>query len=91
MVSTARRNRVKELWLGLPETWRTQIASAWHTFGATFLGVFGAFVLSALEMPWTQEALYAAATAAFIAAIRAGFKAVSIAFFSRTLPDPKKK
>lgn len=90
MSTLASRERVKKLWLGLPETWRTQLASAFHTFGATFIAVFGAFVLSAWEMPWSRETLMAAAFAALVAAVRAGFKAVSIAFFSRTMPDPKK-
>lgn len=89
MASKSKINRAKELWLGLPETWRTQLASAFHTFGATFLGVFGAFVLSATDLAWTRETLIASSFAAVVAAIRAGVKAVSIAFFSRVLPDPK--
>jgi len=90
MTSKARIGRVKELWLGLPETWRTQLASAWHTFWATFIGVFGAFAVTAWDTSWTKETLVAAIIAAAISAIRAGFKAISVLFFTRVLPDPKK-
>ena len=83
--SKARRNRVKELWTGLPESWRAELMSAFHTFVPVFVGS----LLLSFEMTggvsWTKEALIAIVATA----LRAGFKAVSMAVFSRTLPDPK--
>ena len=88
--SKARRNRVKELWSGLPESWRTQLASAVNTFLATFAVSIGVFLTSTEGTTWTKETLLAASIAAVVAAVRAGVKAVLTAFFTRVLPDPKK-
>lgn len=92
-VSKAKINRVKELWLGLPETWRTEIASAFHTFMPVFISTLYLFVETQAgnTVPWSKETLAAAAVAGFVAAFRAGFKALSVWFFSRYLPDPKEK
>lgn len=89
MASQAKINRVKELWLGLPENWRTQLAGIWHTFIPAF---FTSLLVSleALEgTPVTKDILLATASAIILAALRSGFKAVSVAFFVRVLPDPK--
>jgi len=85
MASKARISRVKEAWLGLPESWRTNLASAWHTFIPAFIG---AILLSPLIVGDGSITLDAAA-ALVLTAVRAGFKAISVWFFSRTLPDPK--
>lgn len=89
--SKAKQNRVKELWLGLPETWRTEIASAWHTFIPVFFSTLYLFyeTHSNTGVTWTKETLAAAIIAGLLAGLRAGFKAVSVWFFSRYLPDPK--
>ena len=89
VISAARRNRVKELWLGLPETWRTEFASAFHTFIPVFFVTMAGFFQSAATVEWTKEALISLIVATFAAALRAGFKALSVWFFSRLLPDPK--
>jgi hypothetical protein len=87
----AKINRVKALWLGIPETWRTEIASAFHTFVPVFMSTFYVFIETSTESVSTsKEALAAAFIAAFLAALRAGFKALSVWLFSRYLPDPKK-
>jgi len=75
------------MWLGLPETWRTELASAFHTFVPAFLLVMGGFFQSAAEIEWTKEAIIALIVATFTAAMRAGFKALSVWFFSRVLPE----
>lgn len=85
MVSKAKINRVKELYLGLPESWRTQIASAWHTFIPAFLGTFTAFLAASDTSLLEIGSISAAATMAY----RAGFKALSVSLLSRALPDPK--
>lgn len=90
MVTKAKVNRVKELWLGLPESWRTELASAWHTFIPAFIGSLVLFVQTQEGTEWTRETLWAAGIAALAAALRAGFKALSVYVFSRVLPDPKK-
>jgi hypothetical protein len=89
MTSKAKRNRVKELWLGIPESWRTELASAFHTFVPVFaLSLLGA--LSSLnDVPLEKEAILSLSAGILGAALRAGFKAVSVAIFSRVLPDPK--
>lgn len=89
MASKARRNRVKELWTGLPESWRTELMSAFHTFVPSFVAVMVVFLQSAVDVSWTRETLTAAIVATTLAALRAGFKAVSMWFLSRLLPDPK--
>lgn len=78
-------NRVKELWLGLPETWRTELASAFHTFVPAFAGAILMSPMIVGTVSWTRDALLALV----LSAIRAGFKAISVWFFSRALPDPK--
>lgn len=85
-VSLARRNRVRELWLGLPETWRTELMSAFHTFVPAFVGALAISFQVTGDVSWTRDAVLAA----LLAAVRVGFKAVSMWFFSRVLPDPKK-
>lgn len=89
MTSEARRNRVKEVWLGLPETWRTELASAFHTFVPIFLLAMAGFLQNASEIEWTKEAVIALVIATVSAGLRAVFKAVSVYMFSRVLPDPK--
>ena len=84
--SLARRNRIKELWTGLPATWRTELMSAFHTFIPAFVGALLISFEVTGGVSWTKEAILAVLLAAF----RAGFKAVSMWFFSRTLPDTKK-
>ncbi len=74
-----------ELWEGFPPTWRTELLSAFHTFVATFVGTILFSLQVTGEVSWTKEAL----VALLIAAIRAGFKAVSVYILSRVLPDPK--
>jgi hypothetical protein len=86
-VSKARRNRVKELWSGLPESWRTELMSAFHTFVPVFVGALLLSFQTTGDISWSKEA----AVAVLAAALRAGFKAVSMSIFSRTLPDPKDK
>lgn len=89
MTSKARRNRVKELWLGLPESWRTEAASAFHTFIPVFVSSLIVFIQTTDNVSWSKETLWATIVAAFLTALRAGFKAVSVWIMSRTLPDPK--
>jgi len=87
----AKINRVKALWLGLPETWRTEIASAFHTFIPAFMATLYLFIQAQpANAEWTTDTLIALIVGAFMAALRAGFKALSVWFFSRFLPDPKK-
>ena len=90
MTSQAKRNRVRELWLGLPETWRTELMSAFHTFIPAFVATMVVFLQSAVDTSWTTETLTAALIAAVLAALRSGFKAVSMWVLTRALPDPKK-
>jgi len=91
MTSLARRNRVKEAWLGLPETWRTELSSAFHTFVPAFVASLVLFFQTTESSAWTKETLLALIIAALAAAARAGFKALSVWVFSRVLPDPKNK
>lgn len=87
--SLAVRNRIKNVWVGLPESWRTQLASAWHTF----LPAFGTSLFLSLEalkgQPIGSDVILATASAILLSALRSGFKAVSVWFFSRVLRDPK--
>lgn len=89
MKSKARRGRVMELWTGLPESWRTELMSAFHTFIPAFLGTLAVFMYSAFDTSWTKETLVAAVIGTVLAALRAGFKAASMAVLSRFLPDHK--
>lgn len=77
---------MREAWLGLPETWRTELMSAFHTFVPAFLGVLAVSFQTTGDVSWTRDAVIAV----LLAALRAGFKAVSMWFFARVLPDPKK-
>ena len=88
-VSKARRERVRELWAGLPESFRTELMSFFHTFVPIFVGTLAVFFQSAAEIPWTTEAFTALLVATFTAGSRAVFKALSMWFFTRVLPDPK--
>lgn len=63
--------------------------SAFHTFVPAFAATMVVFFQSAVDTTWTRETLTAATIAAVLAALRSGFKAVSMYIFSRTLPDPK--
>lgn len=89
MTSLARRNRIKELWLGIPETWRTELMSAFHTFVPAFIGTLAVSISLMEGLSWTRDTLIAAVGAALLAALRAGFKAVSMWVLTRVLPDPK--
>lgn len=73
--------------MGLPLIWRTHLVSAFHTFVPAFAAVMFVVFETTGEIMWTREALMAL----FISALRAGFKAVSMTVFARTLPDPKDK
>lgn len=83
-VSKARRNRIKEVWTGLPESWRTLLKSAVDTFIAAFL-------LEVIEVINTGDFSLTRATlrALLIAALRAGVKASTTATITQILPDPK--
>lgn len=70
---------------GIPETWRSQLASAFHTFISDFLLSLGASMVVTGDVKFETGAIMAA----LLVAVRAGVKAVSLAFFSRTLPDPQ--
>lgn len=87
--SKARRNRVRDLWLGLPETWRTQLASAFHTFVPAFVIAFAMSLFTAQDFSWSVFTLAGIISAAADTGARAGFKALSSWFFIRVLPDPK--
>jgi len=89
MNTKSKIQRVKELWLGLPETWRTELASAFHTFVPAFVSTLALFIQAGQGMTWSRETVIAFIVGAFLAAVRAGFKAVSVWFFARILPDPK--
>lgn len=87
--SKAKMERVRELYLGLPETFRTELMSAFHTIIPVFFGTLAVFFQSASEIPWTKEAVIALIVASLTAAFRAVFKALSMWIFTRILPDPK--
>ena len=85
MPTKARIARVQARWFSLPDSWRVELSSAFHTFAPAFVG---AILLSPVvigETSITRDAVAALA----LTAVRSGFKAVSVWFFSRTLPDPK--
>jgi hypothetical protein len=84
--SEAGRNRIKELWLGIPETWRTHLKSAFDTFVAAFLTEALTILTTSSDFSFTRTAVYGLLTAA----IRAGVKASSTATLVRVVPDPKK-
>lgn len=85
MSSKAKRNRVLQIWDGVPVTYKTHLASAFHTFLSDFiLSLAGSAVITG-DVQFESSAIMAA----LLIAVRAGVKAVSLAFFSRTLPDPK--
>jgi len=90
MASQAKINRVKALWLGLPETWRTELASGFHTFVPAFMSAMYVFYEAQPQgTPWSKDVLLALILGALGAGVRAGFKALSVWFFSQFLPDPK--
>ena len=83
--SLARRNRVREVWLGIPETWRTEAMSAFHTF----VPVFVLSLITSIEVTDDAAWTWSVAAAILSAAARAGFKVLSMYFLTRLLPDPK--
>ena len=85
MASKARIARVQKAWFSLPDSWRVELASAFHTFAPAFVGAILLSPVVVGEVSITRDAVAALA----LTAVRAGFKAVSVWFFSRTLPDPK--
>ena len=89
MVSKARQNRVKELWEGLPNTWRTELMSAFHTFIPAFALTLYTQIQLAQGVSWTKDTILAFTVATGLAALRSGFKAVSMWVLSRLLPDPR--
>lgn len=79
----SRLNKVKQAWLGLPETWRTQLASAWHTFIPAFIGS----LLISFQVTGGTNITADLVLSILLAATRAGFKAVSVWFFSLFVKD----
>lgn len=75
--------KIKQFWMSLPETWRTQIASAFHTFVPAFIGS----VLISFQVTGSTEITTDVILSVILAATRAGFKAVSVWFFSRYTKD----
>lgn len=82
----ATRERITELWLRIPETWRGEIISAFHTFVPAFVGSL-ALSFEVTQGDWTKETLISLVLSGLFTALRAGFKAVSIRVFGKLLPN----
>ena len=69
----------KSLWAKIPVAWKKELMSAFHTFVPAFLGALYFSFQATGSVEWTKEALLAV----LLAALRAGFKALSQWFFAR--------
>jgi len=85
MKSQAKRNRIKEAWFGLPETWRTRLISLVTTFIAGFLFSVGQAFMASDAVSLESITVWST----LLAATRAGVKAIMEIFVVQTLPDPK--
>jgi len=83
-------NRAKTTWLSLPETWRKELASAFHTFVPAFVSAMILFFQTTSLDNWSKDTVLALMSAALLAAFRSGFKALSVWFFSHN-PDTVKE
>lgn len=73
------QNIIRRTWLSIPKSYRTEIISAWHTFVPAFIGS----VIISFQVTGSTEITTDIALSVVLAATRAGFKAVSVWFFSR--------
>lgn len=78
-----KKNKLKRFWLSFPESWRVQLASAFHTFVPAFIGS----VLISFQVTGGTRITTDIALSILLAATRAGFKAVSVWFFSTFSKD----
>lgn len=70
------RGRIKAAWRRIPEAYRIEIISVTQTFIAVFGATFVMFVQASGATEWSTETFIALITGAFVAAARAGVKAV---------------
>ena len=73
-----------ERWKSLPESWRLEIQSAWHTFVAAFILTIGTQVMAG-DVQWTGDMMIAV----LLAALRSGVKAVFVWIYSQVKAKPQ--
>ena len=85
--SKAKMERIRQAWLGLPESWRTHAASMFNTFVSTFVTELGYMAMTSSDFTLSRFVVFGALNAAVRATL---IKPTTTAVGTRTFPEPKK-
>jgi hypothetical protein len=87
MSTKAKRNRVSDLWLQLPQTWRIHLVSAFNTFVSAFVTEILWLLSTSTDFSITRTALFGALS---VAVRSIAVKPATTLVIPEVLPDTKK-